>query len=367
MPEDLHFHLPSTFSLHNSDGLHIAEARDSIEPAARRQKTVCDMVNETDLNASASEDGMMLIEDIQLGFCAIKCAVRRSSISNDSLLTRLESWKNILMRLPFQQTDHLNHGHEQHMAMRFYYGFEDHAAPGWQAVVFARPKALFFDALMLYHLSSLNICVDIPRIRQLARDLSTDYTAYGDPYKEAFLKREADAKVWSGSRNGRRALSHCASILVLYNNLSGLENKLVDPVAFIALSMAITVVWTYCKFADHVCPGCSQLAATQIGRQTLELTSWCEAGGRDYLQAERESWIENGAATLTLVGARICRCGMDNLLDRFKSCLPDGVSVNLVCLISPVVPPSLLLFGWILHANLLQWDVLNSVAPGIFK
>lgn len=309
------------------------------------------MLLDDDLESSASIDGLLLIEDVQLGLSALNSSIYSRSlalatdeldkrlrrwISTDTLEKRLRNWKELLFRLPFQQTDYLNGSQEQHMSMRFYYGFEDHSVPGWQALVFARPKALFFDALMLYHVLNLNLHADMRSIRQLARDLSNDYQAYGVPYQEARLKREADVKKWTASHFGRQALSYCASILVAYNNLSGLENKLADPIAYIALSLAALVIWAYCTFGHHDCVGCSEPDQLHVG-QTVELTRLCELGSQDLLREEREAWIGNGGGRIMLVGTQVCGCDTDALLDRFRSCLPEG------------------------------WEVLSSIAPGIFK
>lgn len=299
------------------------------------------MITDTTLDTLEPADGMLMIEDIHLGLCAMHSSIYARSPNDSSapVETRLKSWKRHLFRLPFKQTDLLDDSQEQHLSMRFYYGFEDHSTPGWQEIVFARPKSLFFGASMLYELLSVTLCADIRTIRQLARDASIDYTAYGSPYEALRVQRESDTRAWTQTRNGRKALLHCATILVDYNNLPALEHTLADPIVYVAISVAALVVWAYCTFGMHGCAGCSGCSGpvqSSSATDTAELTMWCAPQFRDTPQAKIESWVENGGLRITLANNQTCRCDIKTLLKEFRSCLPK------------------------------DWNLSNSIAPGVF-
>lgn len=70
-PEELHFALPHTLALCNASGLHIFEYWHSIEPESRDKTTVFRAIRESALKSFIPTDGLMLIEDIQLGICAM--------------------------------------------------------------------------------------------------------------------------------------------------------------------------------------------------------------------------------------------------------------------------------------------------------
>lgn len=338
MPEELHFSLPSTFALYNGLGLHVWEVRQSIEPEIRAQNTIRDLIQNIAPDGISPADGIMLTEDIQLGLCSLQSSIwhlsdqlRRNLDTNTAmqrshLRAQLESWKRLLLRLPFSQSDPINFTQKQHMAMRFYYGFEDHSEPGWQSTVFARPKDLFFDALMHYHLLSIHLYADIRILRQLTQDTSQGdlLTVYGSPYEKEKLTRESGTVGWTQTKYARRALYHSAAVLALYNDLSELENKMVDPIAFVALSASALVVWAYCTFGDVGCDICRGETRVYRGVNDVELMKWAETRDDDMLAKDRETWIEGGGGRLTLDGTEVCRCHMEQLISKFQSCLPEG-------------------------------------------
>ena len=297
----------------------------------------------------------MLVEDIQLGICAMRSRIWQllertrddpaSEVSNaierDSLKRRLDAWKHWLLQIPIQQTDQLDFSQEQHLAMRYYYGIEDHSQPGWQLIVFDRPKNLIFDTLTLYHLLNLHLYAEIRELTQLAKDkLRVQPTsALGEKFRNAAERREDSTRIWAESASVRRALCHATDILVSYNSISGLENNQVDPIAYVALSVSALVIWGYCMFGGKGCPACISEGQILpfIGAPVIELTKWSGSRSSQIFEKDKETWIEMGGCRGAVTGLLLCRCNIDLLVARFRTCIRDG------------------------------WNVADSIAPGIFK
>ncbi|KAG0646616.1 hypothetical protein D0Z07_7504, partial [Hyphodiscus hymeniophilus] len=354
-PEELHFTLPSTFALWNADGLHIWETRHSIEPQARRQTTICQIICEPALETYSSVDGLMLVEDIQLGICAMHSKIWHlrelsrdntgqeisNAIERDWLKRRLDAWKQLMGRIPLQQTDYIDFSQEQHLAMRYYYGCEDHSIPGWQLTVFDRPKNLIFDTIILYHLLSIHVSADIRILTQLAKDKHPGDSVKneGEKYLKGKEQREASTRAWVKSASVRRALTHATDILVSYNNVSGLQNSHVDPIVFIALSVSALIVWAYCMHGGEGCPDC--LSGEQdlpfLDTPVVELTKWSGPNTCQVFEKDRETWIERGGCRGALAGLNLCRCNVDLLMAKFRRCIRQG------------------------------WNVADTIAPGIFN
>ena len=297
----------------------------------------------------------MLIEDIQLGICAIHSTVWQllertrdstenevsNAIERDSLKRRLDAWKHWIDQIPIQQTDHIDFSQEQHLAMRYYYGIEDHSQPGWQLIVFNRPKNLIFDTLMLYHLLSMHLHADIRTLTQMAKDSHPVDPAFvpGEKYLKAQERREESTRAWAESPAVRRALCHATDIIVSYSGISGLENNQVDPIAYVALSIAALVIWAYCMYGGKGCPDCiseGQILPS-IGAPVMELTKWSSPKTSQVFEKDKETWVEIGGCRGALTGILFCRCNIDLLVAKFRACIRDG------------------------------WNVADTLAPGIFK
>ncbi|KAG9244516.1 hypothetical protein BJ878DRAFT_421194 [Calycina marina] len=343
-----HYLLPSTYSLYNANGLGVWETRLSIEPAHRCNIFIHRMIGSPKLDADSQiEDGMLLIEDIQIGLCAmyhdilsLSEKLRHSidinnAFQRDLLQQQLEFWKIHLVATKFDPPTPAELTREQQRSMRFYYGFEDHTKHGWESVIYARPHSLYFDAAMLYHLLYLHLYTDIRMIKQTAQDLLPGIlaAAYGEPYRAAQRKREDNIREFTQTQNMRRALCHSASILVSFDKLSAAERAVVDPMYFIALSTAALVVWASCNFANFPCRLCSDLGNTCV-TPTVELTQWSDLRNESI---EREMWIEKGGGLIILDGFPVCICAKELLALRFQERQPA------------------------------DWDAANSVAPGVFE
>lgn len=336
-PEELHFPLPSTFSLYNSDGPDVCQARKVIEPPIRAQKTLQDLTQDISLRSPNPIDGLMLVEDIQLGLCAMRSSIWQeaenlrqdidgfNAIERDVLGRRLDVWKRWLVQLPFGQSEHLNFSQEQHVAMRFYYGIEDQAENDWQSTVYARPAGLYFDTLMLYHLLSLHLNADIRVFRQLTRDLSSGdlLSVYGQQYEQNRSRREVATQEWAQTYYARRALCHATSVLVNNNNLADPEKKMVDPVAFMALSTGALVIWAYCMFGQHSCRTCASNTQNIASEEVLvDLSKWSVFPDKEMLHNEQEAWIKMGGGRASLFGVQLCRCHVKYVAEEFRKCLP---------------------------------------------
>ncbi|TVY12590.1 hypothetical protein LARI1_G009126 [Lachnellula arida] len=186
--QELHFSLPSTFSLHNTNSLNIWESRLIDEPFYRARKSLNDLIleNTAENKSSSTCNQPMLIEDIHLCLCAMQWKIWKHAQSNSnqetnnasecskrqSLRKYLESVKSrldeILAQKPHPSSP--NFGHEKLLPYRYYYGIEDHTQAGWQEPVLDRLKDLLFDAQMLSLLLDLHLSLDIPSLVQVATD-----------------------------------------------------------------------------------------------------------------------------------------------------------------------------------------------------
>jgi hypothetical protein len=297
----------------------------------------------------------MLIEDIQLGICAmhnkswhLRERIRDdpdqeigNSIERDALKRRFDAWKHLINQSPIQQTDHLDFSQDQHLAMRYYYGIEDHSDPGWQLIVFDRPKNLIFDTMMLYHLLNMHLFADIRTLNQLAKDKHpTDpMNLSGEIHLKAKERREMSIRKWVESASVRRALCHATDVLFSCNNISGHENSHVDPIAFVALSVGALIVWACCMFDGKGCPDCvsEEAILPAVIAPITELTKWSGPRSSQVLDKNRETWIEMGDSRGAITGLPLCRCNINLLLAKFRGCIRQG------------------------------WDVADMIAPGIFK
>ena len=350
IPEELqHYPQPSTYSLYNADGLDILDSRLSIEPSGRASRYLHRVLISPLIDVGREiEDGLMLVEDIQLGLCAMYCRIfdfsdrlRHSldinnAIQRDVLQRHLGFWKDSLAKTSYFLSKPASFSREMQLSIRFYYGFEDHSRKSeWESIVFARARDLYFDAIMLYHLSCLNFYADIRSLRQTARDLVPDSLAaeYGEPYRQAQQKRKSNLQEFTRTHNMRRALCHSSSILNCFSSLSPSEKKVVDPISYVALSTAALVTWAYCSYGDQACDLCLKSGGL-CGVPVVNISKFSDMMKEE---SERDTWIENGGGLVALDGVPFCLCVREVFAMRFQDELPDG------------------------------WDGADSISPGIFQ
>jgi len=350
VPEDLtHYPLPSTYSLYNSDGLDVWDSRLLIEPPGRTNRYIHRMMGAPLLDAAKDiEDGLMLVEDIQLGLCAMYSRILdlserlrhsldiNNAIQRDVLRRHLDFWNAWLAKTSYTQSNPTSFTREMQISMRFYYGYEDHSVKSkWEWVVFDRARSLHFDATMLYHLLCLNLYADIRTLRQAAQDLVPSSLApdYGEPYKQAQKKRQANLREFTRTHNMRRALCHSSSILTTFKKRPVSEKKVVDPISYVAISTAALMVWACCLYGDHACELCSK-TGDLASRTIVDISKFSDMTKEEI---ERDTWIENGGGQVALQGIPFCLCMRPVLAKVFQDELPEG------------------------------WDGAFSIAPGVFE
>ncbi|KAM0145647.1 hypothetical protein ACHAPG_011527 [Botrytis cinerea] len=354
-PEELHFPLPCTLSLWNSNGLQIWEERQNDEPTYRNSKSMLSLIADNALNANSTQEQPMLIEDIHLCLCAIQSDIWKYSqntifqtdcrsnsiLRKDMLRRRLDRLSSRLDQIMVQFVPYskINLGHDEHLPLRYYYGYEDHCLPSCYDAVTTRVKSMLSDAVMLYSLLSLHLSVDVNQLTQIARDqrLST-VEEFSEAHRLAREQRRTSMNGWASTSAVRFALCQSVDVLVAqqkFANGSGTSANIQasDPICYAALCVSALIVWTFCKFCDRGCEICVPGAIPVV-----ELTTWSMPGSM--FAKEKEAWIEMGdqgpMVRLQIQGIQLCNCNLASLISPFQACLPH------------------------------KWALADTIAPGIF-
>lgn len=363
MPEELYFPLQATYSVWNANGLYVWEERQAVEPTFRGEKSMFDMITDSASdNPTSSLDYPMLIEDVQLCMCDLQSSLWKLFqpagtpkdcditviLQKDSLRRRLDALKSKLHRMANQNSGNFEFGDEPVLPLRQYYGYEDHSSPDWKEIVSARVKSLHFDAMMLSHLFSLHLHADIGMLHQLAKCQGlTPIEELSERHGRAREQRQISTRSWASSSVARQALCQAVEVLVQHqtihrdiNRIPGLDKNTMDPIAYMAVSVAALVLWGYCMYGTCSCEGCAPTlspGALFDGMHVIELTNWCNSNDR-HQRSLKEMWIEMGGATrVQLQGMQLCSCTMSFLIAPFQACIPEG------------------------------WEVAHQIAPDIFK
>ncbi|TVY43912.1 hypothetical protein LOCC1_G003520 [Lachnellula occidentalis] len=359
-PEDLHFSLPSTFSLYNTNGLHIWEPRLIDEPSYRACKSMNDLIleNTSENRFKSTSHQPLLIEDINLCLCAMQSKIwnhvqsnSKQKTNNAATCPEKESPSKDMERLKSRLDEILaqeplpsdpNFGHEKLLPYRYYYGIEDHTQAGWQELVISRVKDLLSDTQMLFLLLDLHLSTDIPNLVQAARDQTPSAIEEESAiFQRAREQRRLDVRGWTSVPAARSAICRAIDILVTYQNFdssSSLNTRLtrnLDPICHIALCTSALVVWAYCQFHnDH-----DQTCHRQVPDPTAgsELTA-CSSDSVVGMAWEKDAWIETGGDLQRplIHGVQICRCNISVLIGMFRACIPEG------------------------------WGLVHVIAPGVF-
>ncbi|KAG9236530.1 hypothetical protein BJ875DRAFT_222212 [Amylocarpus encephaloides] len=303
--QDLHFPPPSSLGHWDADGLHVWESRIEGEPALREKTSILDMISNAASNPSA-ENGIVLIEDLQLLMYSMQAPLRRlhqepipqiAFASSDSLKTQLDAIKIRLDQMTSQDSDPTRFGDEKFIPYRYYYGYESHIEANWQKAAITKAKTLLFDALSLYHLLGIHLYTDVALIRQLMKDLASDPKLLNKRHKHAQELRRTLITTWGGSCAAKAALCHANSIVTLHKRLSldpQFERRGLDPITYVALSTSVLIVWAFCIFGQSHCQICT---VTNGG-----LTS------KTYIEID---------------GIQVCVCRLNPLMEKFRSYLPE--------------------------------------------
>jgi hypothetical protein len=257
--DELNFKLPWTFALWNAPGLHIAQQRYPDQPPQRSHEILSSMIVDSSLFLATQP--FLLLEDIQLGICALQFDLWRYSqaakrgkngnlMSNltlqKSLRERLDAWKRVLDDTVVEDIESIyaiDWAQVNFIPSGFYFGVEDHSQPGWQKTVSSRTDDLLFDTNILYHLFSMHLHADIRNLSILVESKRLSAHSKTLQVTEA---REDEARQWAKIFCSRQAVWHAANILGMYHTTNGISEHFIketlDPVAHAAMAVAALVV-----------------------------------------------------------------------------------------------------------------------------
>jgi len=344
---ELHYPLPTTYSIWNADGLHLFAERLETEPLSRHQTSMWTRIKDIEKGVEVPADEPMLIEDIQFFMCVIQPKVahfwnkmRSSCLTEDSAALRaqcprprLETLKRQLDQISHQLKSPPDPGAPEALPSIHYHGYEDPSEPGFDTIVSRRMKDLVFDALMLSHLIQMQLSTDIPLFSQIAKDRNVPLgMQLPEARRQEREQRVCSATTWTTTSLARRALYHAAEVLVLHRQNEEIDARLMDPITLVAVVNAALIVWAYCTFSGAKAPD-------DMNRRspfTTELTEWCNGNSPD--KGSREMWINVGTGLpIEIEGVRLCDCNAGFFTARFRAFIPEG------------------------------WELADTIAPGIWK
>ncbi|PHH82272.1 hypothetical protein CDD82_6521 [Ophiocordyceps australis] len=333
--EELDLGLTSTFSMWNSYGLHIFFPRHRSEPWSRGAfKMSC-----LDMTEPQHIPSGILVEDVRA--CLLgswndiwvlqqlrrnrneAAALRADAISRQLKMCkiRLDTIQDALERpeLHAQYTEFL---------MRAYSGREMPTEPEWRELVLARVYSCLFTARMLLHLLSLHVHADVQTIREAAQitpimglEGTSAVAAASTPAAStaAWQRKALQVQEWALSGSSRAALLDALLTWRTYLEAApGLElrREPADPIVYMALSAAVTVLWAWTTHAVHSCICAPDVAKAEVGAAPLAVDP-----GPDV-----EDWLLRGGRGVCLHGVPVCKCNTPAWLARFAEALARGGS-----------------------------------------
>lgn len=322
---ELIFRVPSTFSLANTDGLHIWEERVGDNSPIRSDKTLLQMAE----YAAASEafDSLdILIEDVQLSLSLI-----HSRLCQLYMQDRAEDRHFSIPAFEFSKIEaELNCVGiqlERQSACRApclgtaYYGFEDHSQPGWEPIVDARVQTLHFDALIMHRLVSIHLYTDPVRLNLVAKEMSLDLTKFNLDQQKVIGKRRCNTAAWVPGIVSRRALCIAVDIFLEMKSLDTkplIDAERLDPICYIAVCNAALIVWIHINFGIYACTTC----APGLGFLVTE-DNEVNLGPGDSKIA-KEDWVTKSLiARVRIDGVEMCACNGVKILDKFRNLIPQ--------------------------------------------
>lgn len=303
----MHFILPNTYSFWNQKTIHSFDSFSAAEPIERSQTTILDLMH-SPFQGKRLSPFVTFPEDIQMGICSMQSSIweliekaRDSDVDDATIATfrqvlvkQLDYWKTELDEFStYDLGDPAAAEARSPRAVpdRYYWGLEDHAQPGWEDVVLARPGGILFDTTQLYHLLSIHIHSDVRNLCRLARHPDAAAAA-------AAIK-------WASTACARHALLHAAAILKANKaDAYRFGGVVAEPLTLMALYVGALVVWAYARFGLGDCAG-------EHGAGP----AWPELDAK---------WVEMwGWASMD--GLPLCRCVAGELVKRFAVFLPAGL------------------------------------------
>jgi hypothetical protein len=343
---ELHYPLPSTYAIWNSDGLHVFANRLETEPPSRHQTSMWTRIRDVEQGTEIPTDEPMLIEDIQLFMCVIQPRVghfwnrMRSSCFNDPAILRaecprprLEALKRQLDLVSLQLKSPSDPGTTETLPSTHYHGYEEPTVPGFDKIVSGRMKDLLFDALMLSHLLQIQLSTDIQLFSQISKDRNVPLgMQIPEARRQEREQRVCSATTWTTTCLARRALYHAAEVLVLHRDNREIERRMMDPIAIVALVHAALVVMAYCIFSGAKAPDESEPPSPFH----TELTEWCN--GNSPNKGAREMWINMAVGLpVEIERVRLCSANVGYFKARFRAFIPE------------------------------VWELADTIAPGLSK
>lgn len=325
--EELDVSLTSTYSLWNAWGLDVFFKRLPHEPADRAGFKFSEVLS----NPTSSARSLLLIEDIQLGFCGIALGVwnhtqrrrrgaRPSAPSNTdsqaSLSWQLECWKEELRKVSNVCIQSYLEEKTGEYPFRAYHGREGDNPAQRDLMAISQVKSLISESLTLYHLQGIQLYSDLKTFRSVAAHLANSMEDSSNP-SPRIQRYQSQLQHWIGTPESRKALLHALSILETrekdVSNPSSEDGSSLNPIVHVATSASAMVIWAWVMFAEEACscvPGHNHI---NIGVDPPDLQS----------TTQLENWIQVGG-TVALQNTAVCRCFLDGWMARCAATLRDG-------------------------------------------
>ncbi|PFH56271.1 hypothetical protein XA68_16792 [Ophiocordyceps unilateralis] len=324
--EELALGLPSTFSIWNAYGLDVFFPRHRDEPWRRGSFTMSCL----DMAAPQQLPSAVLVEDIQACLLGAwndiwvlqqlrrnrhgAAAARAETVARQLRLCKLqlEGLADAVERPDV-------HRRYADFLLRAYLGKELPTQPAWRERVLTRLASHVFSARMLYHLLSLYLHADVQAMRD--DDIGPDAsTTMPRPVSPAWQRRALLIREWALSADGRAALLQAVLVWRTYHEAApSAPEGSADPVVYMALSAAATVLSTCVIHAVHACVcGGGDAGGADAGVGPLSAAE--SAPGVD-------EWLARGGGAgggLSLHGLAVCRCNAATWLTRFAEALARG-------------------------------------------
>ena len=163
------------------------------------------------------------------------------------------------------------HGQYADFLLRAYSGKGLPSEPKWRQRVLDRLYSAIFSARMLYHLLNVHLHADVQTMRDVAQisPLSEPESGSTSP---TWQRKAMQIQEWAISTDSRAAVLHAMYVWRTYQEASpGLElrREPSDPIAYMALSAAATVLWAWTMNAVDACICAPELSKVNIGAGPL--------------------------------------------------------------------------------------------------
>ncbi|PNY25464.1 Uncharacterized protein TCAP_04596 [Tolypocladium capitatum] len=321
--DELDLGLTSTFAMWNSYGLDIFFPRRRTEPWRRgpHKMSCLDMASPQHLPSG------ILVEDVQVCLMGtlndiwVVQQLRRNrndaaAIKADAIARQLRLCKIQLDTIEDALERPGLHGQYADFLLMAYAGKELPSEPGWRQRVVDRLYSAIFSATMLYHLLNVHLHADVQAIRDVTQisPLSEPEPGTGSP---TWQRKAMQIQEWAISTDSRAAVLHAMYAWRKYQEATpGLElrREPTDPVAYMALSAAATVLWAWTMNAVEACICAPELSKVDVsdGPSNAEMSPGIE------------EWVLNGGSSIFLHGMPVCKCSAASWLTRFAEGLARG-------------------------------------------